>query len=206
MKNPWLEIGSNDYVAHMSSPEVGQYQMINEVFRQSLEEYKPRKLFVPGCTIGNGFEHIDWNNIEKVTALDINLEYLQVLREKYSENKSLQIENKDIINYESGEKYDLIFTALILEYVDFEQGLIKLRSVMYDDSTLVILFQIESAEHSKVSKTKYKSLEKVGAIMNLVDITEFESICDKLNLRTTKKKTLTLNSGKSFCNFHLKLI
>jgi len=28
--NSWLEISYNDYVNHMSSPEVGQYKMINQ--------------------------------------------------------------------------------------------------------------------------------------------------------------------------------
>ena len=59
MTNPWLTIPAEDYEAHMASPEVGQLQVLNQLFKMVLEEHRPESLAVLGCSTGNGFEHID---------------------------------------------------------------------------------------------------------------------------------------------------
>ena len=36
MTNPWLDILLSDYVGHMNSPQVGQYQILNALFKEVL--------------------------------------------------------------------------------------------------------------------------------------------------------------------------
>ncbi len=117
--NPWLEINISDYVNHMSRPEVGQYQMINVCFRSLIQKYDPEKIFVPGCTIGNGFEYIEWDQVQKVTALDINPAFLEILRNKFAGEGKLETISEDFQTFRTkGRKYDLIFAALFFEYVE----------------------------------------------------------------------------------------
>jgi hypothetical protein len=70
--NPWLSIPAADYEAHMASPEVGQLQFLNAVFKETLARQRPKSLLVPGCATGNGFEHIDFTVTRRIVAVDIN--------------------------------------------------------------------------------------------------------------------------------------
>lgn len=203
LNNPWLKISASDYVNHMSSSEVMQYQMINDCFKSVIGKYKPKKLFVPGCTIGNGFEHINWNVIEKVTALDINDSYLKILQENFGKYQSLEIINKDVVRFQTEEKYDLIFTALLFEYVDISKTLSKMKNLMTADSILYVILQLPSKKVSMISQTKYKSLEQLSSLMKLVDIEQFKTIAKKLQLEIKAETTIRLKSGKSFLGLEL---
>ena len=158
--NPWLEININDYVSHMSSPEAGQYQLINECFKSQINKYDPKRIFVPGCTIGNGFEYIDCDKVEKVTALDVNPDFLKILRDKFPGADNLEILNEDFLDFiTKGRNFDLIFAALFFEYVDLRSALVKLREIMVNSSVLFSMIQLPCEDQVKVSKTGYKPLE-----------------------------------------------
>lgn len=204
--NPWLDISYEDYVGHMDSPEVDQYKMINKVFKKSLEKFSPKSIFVPGCTIGNGFEHIDWSSVENVTALDINSDYLEVVRKKYGHYPQLKIINADLQNWNSDSiKFDMIYAALVFEYVNVSTVLRMFRKSMHSASMLITILQNESAAQSKVSQTKYTSLEKLNSIMSLVNVNEFEKTLHQLGFVTHNKEKITLNSGKIFSVYELAI-
>lgn len=197
--NPWLEIDISDYVDHMSSPEVGQYQLINECFRSLLLKYTPGKIFVPGCTIGNGFEYIDWNKLETITALDINPDFLKMLQNKFPGEKKLEIINEDFESFSIKErKYDLIFAALFFEYVDLRSALLKIKEMMGSASVLFSLIQLPGEDQTKVSKTKYKSLEKLGPYISLTTAERFERELNNAGFSVRSREQKTLNNGKSF--------
>ena len=206
MINPWLKISASDYVNHMSSLEVMQYQMINECFKTALDKYRPQKILVPGCTIGNGFEHINWTQVEKVTALDINENYLQILRQNYGYHKNLEVVVKDIVQFNSNKKYDLIFAALLFEYVDLRSTLKKIKEFMSENSVLYTIIQLQNKKVSMISKTKYKSLEQLSSIMKLVNVQEFYLAANVIGLKILSEKKITLKSGKSFQVFEINSI
>jgi len=80
MKNPWLTIPAADYEAHMALPQVAQAQALNALMAAVLTQYAPKSLSVIGCTTGNGFEHIDTTHTRRVVGIDINPDYLAVLK------------------------------------------------------------------------------------------------------------------------------
>lgn len=203
-KNPWLDISYEDYIGHMDSPEVDQYKMINKVFKESLEDFSPKSIFVPGCTIGNGFEHIDWSSVKSVTALDINANYLDVVRQKYGHHPQLKIINADLQYWDSDSiKFDMIYAALVFEYVNVSTVLKMFYKSMHSRSRLITILQNESALQSKVSQTEYTSLEKLNSIMHLVNISDFEKILHQYGFEINDKKIITLNSGKIFSVYEL---
>jgi SAM-dependent methyltransferase len=196
-KNPWLEISVSDYVNHMSSPEVKQYQLINRCFKSVLTRHKPKRIFVPGCTIGNGFEHISWEKVESVVALDINCEYLNILKDKFKEKEKLKIINEDITTFDSkGRKFDLIFAALLFEYVDLTPALEKIKGLM--DSTSVLFSMIQLPGKDKVTRTKYKSLEKLSPVMHLITGDEFQNELKRNGFIIKLSEQKVLKRGKSF--------
>jgi hypothetical protein len=183
----------------MSSPEVMQYQLINECFRDVLNKYEPKKIFVPGCTIGNGFENIKWEHIDSITALDINPEYIIALRNRYPDEKKLILVNEDFNKYNPGKnKFDLIIAALFFEYVELSESLLKLKSMMIKTSILFSMIQLPDEKQNKVTMTQYKSLEKLSQIMNLNSAEKFKKEQDKCGLYIISEIQKTLESGKSF--------
>ncbi len=199
MNNPWLEIDISDYVNHMSCPEVGQYQLINESFRTTLQKHKPEKIFVPGCTIGNGFEYIDWQNVKKVTALDINPDFLNRLQQRFPNEKKLEILSMDFNLFVCDErKYDLIFSALFFEYIDAQSALNKFREMMNRSSVLFSITQLPDVNQSKVSESKYKSLVKLSPYISLTSPEEFIGEIDRAGLKIKLSSKRTLTNGKTF--------
>lgn len=175
--------------------------MINECFRTILNKYNPARIFVPGCTIGNGFEHINWKQVENVTALDINAEYLCMLRSNFQEKK-LEIINEDLLKYNPvGKKYDLIFAALVFEYIDLSKSLTGLKNMMNKSSVLVSIIQLPHRYQNKVTLTKYKSLEKLNPIMNLLNAEKFKAALNESGLHIISEKEINLETGKSFLLF-----
>jgi hypothetical protein len=55
--NPWLTIPLADYEAHMALPQVGQAQLLADLFAAELRARSPASVAVLGCAGGNGFEH-----------------------------------------------------------------------------------------------------------------------------------------------------
>jgi len=72
MTNPWHTIQAEDYEGHMASPDVGQLQVLNKLFKTVLEEQRPVSVAILGCSTGNGFEHIDTAITRRVVGIDIN--------------------------------------------------------------------------------------------------------------------------------------
>ncbi len=199
MSNPWLDVDLSDYINHMSCPEIGQYQMINDCFRIALEKLEPGRIFIPGCTIGNGFEFINWEKVETVTALDVNPDFLKVLRERFPDQQKLEIISSDFNSFSVKDReYDLIFSALFFEYVDLQQTLSKFHQMMSESSVLFSVIQLPGEGQSKVSESKFKSLEKLGRYISLTTPEEFAEEINAAGLQIKLSSKRTLMNGKSF--------
>lgn len=81
-ENPWLHIALDDYERHMRSDSVRQLQALNRITREQLE-YRKRRVAILGAAGGNGLEHIDPAETEKVWAVDINPAYLEACRGRF---------------------------------------------------------------------------------------------------------------------------
>jgi len=68
MTHPWLTIPAEDYEAHMASAEVGQHQVLSQLFKTVPEEHRPLSLATLGCSTGNGFEQIDPTKTRRVVG------------------------------------------------------------------------------------------------------------------------------------------
>ena len=85
-RNPWLDISEADDVGHMSSPAVDQRRVLNGLFREVLQNHHPKAVLVVGCSTGNGFEHVDPEVTERVTALEISPTFVRRVAEQFSKS------------------------------------------------------------------------------------------------------------------------
>jgi SAM-dependent methyltransferase len=196
--NPWLSIPAPDYEAHMASPEVGQLQFLNTVFKETLAGRRPKSLLIPGCATGNGFEHIDFTITKRVVAVDINPAYLALLRERFQDAvKRIETVEKDILACEfAPASFDLIFGGLIFEYIDAATALGRFRTWLDSAGVLVAVLQLPDDQLPVVTETSFASLRKLAPIMKLLIGEAFDEAAAAQDLIRVKAEVRRLASGK----------
>jgi len=198
MKNPWLNISHSDYENHMI--EVGQAQALNGLTKYCLDKYQPESFALLGCATGNGLEHIKPEMTKLVYAIDINQMYLDKTKEKFKNRISnLRIFNTDIQDDELKiDGVNLFFVGLVLEYVVKQDiALDKIIKTLCEKGILFIVIQ-KNKKTSFVSKTKYKSLEKLADISNEVNEREIEYFILSKNMELINREEIELTENKSF--------
>jgi len=204
MSNPWLEISHSDYENHMT--EVGQAQVLSELTEYCLNQYTPDNFALLGCATGNGLEHIKSEITKNVYAIDINSEYLKILREKFDGKiGGLRTYNLDIRKDElTFSDIDLFFVGLVLEYVEPKNVLFKIISTLKDNGILALIIQ-KNKQTTFVSKTKYKSLEKLADISNEVNEDEINEFILSNKLALIKRNEIKLTKNKSFMSLEYRM-
>lgn len=197
-RNPWLDIPASDYEAHMSSPEVAQAQMLAEVFGESLRRYDPSSVAVLGATTGNGLEKIDTMATRRVTAVDINQEYLDILRSRFEDRIGcLETIRADLEGLDMDESaYSLVFAGLVFEYVEPRPLLGRIAGWLRPGGVLAAVLQMPGP--SKVTSTPYESLRLLEPVMELVAPCSFRVMAVEAGLDEIDTRTETLESGKTF--------
>ena len=198
--NPWLSIPASDYEAHMSSPAVLQSQFLSDAFRRALDRHRPTSVAVLGCATGNGFEHLARAPIRRVVAVDINPRYLEILRDRYGAAlPGLEIVCADLprCEIESGS-LDLVWAALIFEYVDPKSLLQQAAAWLAPGGTVSAVLQLPVAGHSAVTETPFASLKQLEPILELVDPEELDRLAQLCGLRPESSRTAALVTGKAF--------
>ncbi len=200
MKNPWLNIPASDYERHMRLPEVNQLSFLGDVFKTSLGKYDNSSIAYLGCATGNGLEYISNKKTHKLTAIDINPKYLEILRERYQNIiPSLETIEANLNDFQgSGYQYSLIFAGLLFEYLSPEPLLNKISTWLERTGFMVVVLQLEDTQTKKISITPYSSLKQLDAIMNLISIPDFKLMAMKNKLKEFEGKIVTLESGKKF--------
>lgn len=204
MNNPWLKIPHSDYENHMI--EVGQTKVLNNLTKYCLDKYLPEKFAILGCTTGNGLEHINPEITNSVYAIDINPEFLEITKQKF-ENKinNFKTLNLDIEKDELRLKdIDLFFIALVLEYVKPLKALKKIINTLKENGILMITIQ-KNTQTTIVTKTKYKSLQKLKNISNEVNEVEIHEFILSENMEIINRKMIKLTKNKSFITLEYRL-
>ncbi len=199
-KNPWLQIPAEDYERHMSASNVAQLQMLNKIFADVVNEYQPKSIAILGCTTGNGFEHLNNKNIERVVGVDINPDYISISKRRF-ETKLPQLELvcTDLNEFEfSNSSFDLIHAALVFEYVEVELLLAKISRWLRPNGILSVVLQLPNDTLAPVSETPYHSLKLLNTVMKLIEPEVFRKRAIKHKLKEAKNYKIILQSGKSF--------
>jgi ubiquinone/menaquinone biosynthesis C-methylase UbiE len=199
-KNPWLSIPASEYEAHMSSQNVLQTQVLNDVLKNVLSSHSPRQMAVIGCSVGNGFEHIDFDHTEKVVAIDINPEYLEILAERHKEHmSSIEILCKDVNTCRlTPASLDLIHCALLFEYVNPEITLKTITPWLSLDGILSVVLQLADEVVAKITQTQFKTIKRIDSIMRLIEPASFNAMANERDLLLKKEAITQLQSKKRF--------
>ena len=164
MRNPWLDIRLEDYEGHLSLPTIGQARMLADEFELLIERESPDSVAIVGCAGGNGLERIAPGKVRRVVAVDINPRYVEETGRRHAGRLAgLELICADVQSAELRfEPVDLLYAALIFEYVDAACTLATLQRNCKPGGTLAILLQLHDRGQQAVSPSPYRSLSSLA--------------------------------------------
>jgi hypothetical protein len=200
MRNPWLDIPLAEYEGHMVLPHVAQARLIGDVFEQLLRQHAPDSVAVLGCAGGNGFERIVPGVTSRVVAVDLNAAYADALRSRFTgrfEHLEVMVGDvqRDVLMI---QPVALIFAALLLEYVDTDVVLPRMRTWLQDGGVLATMVQLPSETLAEVSPTPYASIQALAPVMRLVPPSQVSAAAARSRLAPIAAYDKATPSGKRF--------
>ncbi len=200
MRNPWLDIPLSDYEGHMRLPEIAQAQLLADVFEEQLAIHKPRSLAMLGCAGGNGLERIAPDMTRRVVGVDLNGRYLDQVRARFGTRfEQLELVEGDVQTTAVAFKpVDLVYAALILEYVKVDVTLRRMRDFLNRSGVLVTVVQLPSAALPAVTASPYPSLEALAVLMQFVAPKDLSTIAESNGLRQISSAPRQTPAGKQF--------
>jgi SAM-dependent methyltransferase len=199
-ENPWLSIPAADYEGHMGSPAVGQLAFLGGIFRERYARLRPARLLLAGCTTGNGLEHVDPVVTRRVVGVDLNPEYLRILRERHAARlpglKTVRADLGDCDFAPGG--FDWIHCALLFEYLEPGPALARLAPWLAAGGVLTAVLQLADDALPAVSATPYASLRRLDGFMRLVAPGDFRAAAAAAGLVPRDERIERLPSGKRF--------
>ena len=198
MNNPWLEIPLSDYESHMSLATVAQAEFLAAQFSDALHQFLPASVAVIGCAGGNGFDRTPPTT--KRVGVDINSSYVAAASSRFRTRiPGLELHVADVqVGALPFDPVDLIYAALVFEYVSPTAALANLSSVCRPGGHLVVVLQLPSMHVDAVSPSPYRSLQALVPLMRQIppaELTEYAASCC---FTLESEKTLALDSGKTF--------
>lgn len=199
MENVWNKIPLEDYELHMQHESVGQLHLLNNLTKKYLEKLSPEIVLFLGIAGGNGLEHIDNNITSQVFGIDINQNYLDETKKRFKD----QIPNLNLINIDISSrktekitKANLIWAALIFEYVETDTCFEFINDNIHENGYLVVTIQ-ENNGVSSVSQTGIETIKSAGQIFRLISESDLVSIADKFGFQKIDFEENILPNKKS---------
>ena len=173
MENPWIKISLTDYESHMKLDSVMQIQAMNEMMKHQFYSYPISSLMILGIAGGNGLEHIQVGDFEKVYGIDINASYIQETTQRYPKlNEILECLCIDLVTEAKRlPNADMIVANLLLEYIGYE----SFQSVVKQVNPIYVSCIIQNdVEDDWVSDSPYlhvfDGLEKIHQKIHVYDL------------------------------------
>jgi SAM-dependent methyltransferase len=200
MRNPWLEIPLEDYEGHMSLPSIGQAKMLADHFESLIRQHSPASVAIIGCAGGNGLERIAAGALDRVVAVDINPDYIA----KTGIRHSRRLQGLELVcaDAESGSMQfapvDLIYAALLFEYVDAAATMRSLKRHCRPGGILGTVLQLPHAALQAVSPSPYANLSLLTPRMRLLAPEDLCRCAAAAGFAIAEAAAIELPTGKQF--------
>jgi len=198
MRNPWLDIPLCDYEGHMSSPAVAQLTALADLFEEALTHCLPDSVAILGIAGGNGLGRIDPTVTKRIIGVDIQLEYLEAVRQRHPQ-LPLQLIcadlQQDSLNIEAVR---LVHAALIFEHTGCGTCLQNAISMVSKPGYLSVVLQLPGMDTAGVSPTPFSSIQILSEHFNLVDRADLMAILRSHGLVLLHELHRDLPAGKAF--------
>ena len=195
--NPWEEISLSDYENHMNLDSVKQLQAMNEIMKKQFADYPVSTAMVLGIAGGNGLEYVNPEKYKKVYGIDINEEYLLVVRERYSNlGDILECQRIDLISEtDKLPQAELIIANLFIEYVGYE--VFKMGVLKTKPKYVSCVIQINTDEEEWVSDSPYLHVfDGLNTVHHQMEEKALIKAMNEIGYRPLKTDEYPLPNGK----------
>lgn len=204
MNNPWKDILLDDYEKHMKLDSIKQLQAMNEIMKTQFEDYHANRVMILGIAGGNGLEHIQNNQFEKIYGVDINASYLQEVKNRFPNlNESLECLCIDLVKeYEQLPTADLVIANLLIEYIGYEcfQKVIQQVKPKYVSCIIQI-----NVEENWVSDSPYLHVfDRLDEVHHQMEEKLLEKKMNEIEYRKIKTYEYPLPNGKKLVQMDYK--
>ena len=122
-----------------------------------LINYKKLKILELGPGDGNLTNKIISKNPKKLELIEIDKDLTKILKEKFKNNKLINVINKNILKHEINDNYDLVISNL--PYNISSQVLVKLSIMDNAPNEMILMFQKEFA--AKLLENRLNSINSI---------------------------------------------
>lgn len=204
MLNPFLEIPLEIYEKHMSLDSVYQLQTLNEIMHDQLNRYDVSTYMILGVAGGNGLEHIDISKIDVVYGVDINSQYLETCRQRYS---YLGSHFKEICANlteltASLPKSELIIANLFIEYIGYEAFICHMKKA--NPKYISVVIQINTDDEFVSDSPYLHTFDRVAEVHHQMEETELKHSLSRISYSCILNEEYSLPNGKLFQRFDFK--
>lgn len=155
----------------MALPQVAQAELLADILAAALARWRPGSVAVLGCAGGNGFERIDPATTRRVVGVDLVPDFVEAVGRRFEGSFAvLELVVGDVQNPATRfAPVDLVYAALLFEYVDPEQVMARMPELLVPGGVLVTVVQRPDAGVAKITPSPYTSLAALASSLHLVD-------------------------------------
>ena len=200
MKNPWEEIGLDDYENHMKLDSVKQLQTLNSMMKAQFDEYPVTTAMVLGVAGGNGLEHVYGGKYSTVYGVDINEKYLDAVAARFAgmtDSGVLKLLKADLISEpEKLPQAELLIANLLIEYIGYD-AFAKVVSAV-NPRFVSCVIQINEDVCNWVSDSPYiHSFDKLEEVHHQMEENELVATMNAVGYSEKAKMKERLPNGKA---------
>ena len=184
----------------MALPSIGQSRLIADQLEALIRTFCPHSIAIIGCAGGNGFDRLSGTDVRRIVGVDLNPEYIEQTRQRYEARfPGLELYIADIQTPLSlFEPVDLLFVALVLEYVDLDQTLNALWRHCKKNGALAVISQLPHETMKEVSPSPYPILGRLTSVMHLISPKELQLRAGRAGFCLEHSNTILSPGGKRF--------
>jgi hypothetical protein len=198
MTSAWLRVPLDQYEGHMTARGVEQLDALSTLFARALRDSQPASVAVLGVAGGNGLDHIDSGVTTRVVGVDINEQYLDATRKRYSALPGLELHCLDLSESTATlEPVQLVHAALIFEHAGVGRCLDNALATVADGGRFSVVLQLAGKPGHEISPTGFPAMQHLKPEFNLIDPAQFRSTVEARNWTLEEQLQLPLPAEKA---------
>jgi hypothetical protein len=195
--SPWSVVQAVDYERWMGPEGLDQLAPLSALFQEAVLAAQPDRLLLAGCATGNGLEHVDPSVTRRIVAVDLNLQYLGMARQRFFHlGPSLELYNADVEGFRARPaSFDLVHAGLVLEWLHPEVLVRRVVEWLAERGTCSVVLELAGGE-GPVPPTP--ALAAVTRAMRRVKPEELAELFETYGLGLRRQKEIPLRHGRRF--------
>ncbi|MEO3944711.1 class I SAM-dependent methyltransferase [Gorillibacterium sp. CAU 1737] len=203
MSHAWEQVDLTLYEEHMNLASVQQLQTLHAIMKDQLGRYPVHSGAIWGVAGGNGLDHAAQSPLAVVYGIDINREYLQACRERYSAlGDRLVLLQRNLAEPDCELPHaELVIANLVIEYLGLD-AFCRLISRLRPDYLSSVVQENEETEF--VSLSPYQdAFEGISALHEEIKPDCLILELERIGYRCLYREEFPLPNGKRFirCDF-----